>query len=88
MIRPADARALLTLAGERLALELPAEDVPLSPQARRKIEDAIEALIGVLDAFDGDADLEEDAEGDDADLEEDGRRLPPPIDEVNGCGQV
>lgn len=84
MIRPADARALLALAGERLAVELPAEDVPLSPHLRRKIEDAIEALIGVLDAFDGDADLEEDP----SELEDDGRSLPRHVDEVNGCGQV
>jgi hypothetical protein len=37
----------------------------LSPQHRTAIEDAIEALIALLDALDGDADLEAPCDDDD-----------------------
>jgi hypothetical protein len=42
----------------------------LDPTVRRSIEDAIEHMIGLLDAIDGDPDLEDDTEVDLSEFED------------------
>ncbi|MEF2554088.1 hypothetical protein VQ042_22585 [Aurantimonas sp. A2-1-M11] len=37
---------------------IPTTFIPLTPQLRRRIEETIEQLMAILDAFDGDPDLE------------------------------
>lgn len=57
---------------------IPTTFIPLTPQLRRRIEETIEQLVAILDAFDGDPDLEQSAGdfgeldvGDDREPEED-----------------
>ena len=40
---------------------IPTTFIPLTPHLRRRIEETIEQLMAILDAFDGDPDLEPDA---------------------------
>lgn len=57
---------------------IPTTFIPLTPHLRRRIEETVELLVAILDAFDGDPDLEADSgcepeqdAGDGRELEED-----------------
>lgn len=57
---------------------IPTTFVPLTPQLRRRIEETIEQLLAILDAFEGDPDFEQNVDdfgqanaGDEGELEDD-----------------
>jgi hypothetical protein len=49
----------------------------MTPEQRKRVEAAIEALIGLLDAMDGDPDLEAGCDDEDCDSEPDAPDLVP-----------